>query len=118
MNALTKIIFAAAVLIGIILTASDLQSAEACEETPVSFDLSVIEQWCGGNDRNGSLRFVGAEVYERDGDKITLLDEQGQLWVVSDIHIEDEDFLLLWIQDNDTDDFSDDVVVKVWREAH
>lgn len=92
------------------------QSAMACEEAPVSFDLSVIEQWCG--ERRGSIRFVGAELYRRDGNKLVLLDEQGQYWVVSGIEVEDNDFLLLWIEDNDTDSFEDDTVMKVWREAH
>ena len=93
------------------------QNVMACEEAPVLFDLSVIEQWCGG-ERRGSIRFVGAELYRRDGDKLVLLDEQGQYWVVSDIEVEDNDFLLLWIEDNDTESFEDDTVMKVWREAH
>ena len=111
--------FSIAILAAIILSLMPRadQNVMACEEAPVSFDLRVIEQWCGG-ERRGSIRFVGAELYRRDGDKLVLLDEQGQYWVVSGIEIEDNDFLLLWIEDNDTDSFEDDTVMKVWREAH
>ena len=111
--------FSIAILAAIILSLMPRadQNVMACEEAPVSFDLSVIEQWCGCEHR-GSIRFVGAELYRRDGDKLVLLDEQGQYWVVSDIEVEDNDFLLLWIEDNDTDSFEDDTVMKVWREAH
>lgn len=117
-NSVIKVIFITLPLV-IILAIAALKTPEAmaCEEAPVSFDLSVIEQWCGG-ERRGSIRFVGAELYRRDGDKLVLLDEQGQYWVVSGIEIEDNDFLLLWIEDNDTDSFEDDTVMKVWREAH
>lgn len=117
-NSVIKVIFITLPLV-IILAIAALKTPEAmaCEEAPVSFDLSIIEQWCGG-ERRGSIRFVGAELYRRDGDKLVLLDEQGQYWVVSGIEIEDNDFLLLWIEDNDTDSFEDDTVMKVWREAH
>lgn len=117
-NSVIKVIFITLPLV-IILAIAALKTPEAmaCEETPVSFDLSVIEQWCSG-ERRGSIRFVGAELYRRDGDKLVLLDEQGQYWVVSGIEIEDNDFLLLWIEDNDTDSFEDDTVMKIWREAH
>lgn len=117
-NSVIKVIFITLPLV-IILAIAALKTPEAmaCEEAPVSFDLSVIEQWCGG-ERRGSIRFVGAELYRRDGDKLVLLDEQGQYWVVSGIEVEDNDFLLLWIEDNDTDLFEDDTVMKVWREAY
>lgn len=117
-NSVIKVIFITLPLV-IILAIAALKTPEAmaCEEAPVSFDLSIIEQWCGG-ERRGNIRFVGAELYRRDGDKLVLLDEQGQYWVVSGIEVEDNDFLLLWIEDNDTDSFEDDTVMKVWREAH
>lgn len=117
-NSVIKVIFITLPLV-IILAIAALKTPEAmaCEEAPVSFDLSVIEQW-GSGERRGSIRFVGAELYRRDGDKLVLLDEQGQYWIVSGIEIEDNDFLLLWIEDNDTDSFEDDTVMKVWREAH
>lgn len=97
----------------------DHATAEACEEAPQSYDLTVIDNWCGAGTERGSIRFVGAEVESRNGDTITLLDEQGNLWEVEHMNIDDNDFLLLWINDNDTyDDFSDDVIIKVWREAY
>jgi hypothetical protein len=45
-------------------------------------------------------------------------DEQGQLWGI-DQEVSMEDFLLLWIADNNTpNNTTDDVVIKVWREAY
>lgn len=122
MKNVSKII---ALALGIILSVSffgpfyDHTTAEACEEAPQSYDLSVIENWCGTGTERGSIRFVGAEVESRNGDVITLLDEQGNLWEVEHMNIDNNDFLLLWINDNDTyDNFSDDVIIKVWREAY
>lgn len=110
---------AIALLISAIMFVSHNQTTEACEEAPQSYDLTVIDNWCGAGTERGSIRFVGAEVKSRNGDIITLLDEQGNLWEVEHMNIDDNDFLLLWINDNDTyDDFSDDVIIKVWREAY
>lgn len=113
------------IAIAIILSVSffgpfhDHTTAEACEEAPQSYDLTVIDNWCGAGTERGSIRFVGAEVESRNGDVITLLDEQGNRWEVEHMNIDNNDFLLLWINDNDTyDDFSDDVIIKVWREAY
>lgn len=112
------------VALGIILCASLFAplhgntTADACEEAPQSFDLSVIENWCGSGTERGSIRFVGAEVYAREGNTLTLIDEQGNLWDVEALNIDDNDFLLLWINDNDTDDVEDDTIIKVWREAY
>ena len=119
MKNISKIITMA---IAIILSVSffgfhDHTTAEACEEVPQSYDLSVIENWCGSGTECGSIRFVGAEVYTRDGDTLTLIDEQGNLWGVEALNIDDNDFLLLWINDNDTDTVEDDTIIKVWREA-
>lgn len=112
------------IALGIILCASlfaplhDHATADACEEAPQSYDLSVIENWCGAGMERGSIRFVGAEVYAREGDTLTLIDEQGNLWDVEALNIDDNDFLLLWINDNDTDTVEDDTIIKVWREAY
>jgi hypothetical protein len=78
------------------------------------FDTSVIEQaWCGGFE-DGTIRMVGAWWYA-DG---VVEDEQGQLWGI-DQEVSMEDFLLLWIADNNTpNNTTDDVVIKVWREAY
>lgn len=118
-NSFIKVVFIAIPLVAI-LAISALKTPEAmtCEEAPQSFDLSVIENWCGSGTERGSIRFVGAEVYERKGDTLTLIDEQDNLWDVEALNIDDNDFLLLWINDNDTDTVEDDTIIKVWREAY
>ena len=79
-----------------------------------AFDTTPIEQaWCGGF-TDGTVRMVGAWWYA-DG---VVEDEQGQLWVIEQ-SIDKEDFLLLWIADNNTPDkTTDDIIIKVWREAY
>lgn len=78
-----------------------------------AFDTSILETlWCGGFD-DGTVRMIGAWKYA-DG---VVQDEQGQLWGI-DQQVSEEDFLLLWIADNNTpDNMLDDVIIKVWREA-
>lgn len=78
------------------------------------FDISIIEQaWCGGFE-DGTVRMVGAWWYA-DG---VVEDEQGQLWGIEQ-SITQEDFLLLWIADNNTpNNTTDDLIIKVWREAY
>lgn len=78
------------------------------------FDTSIIEtQWCGGF-TDGTIRMVGAWWYA-DG---VVEDEQGQLWGVEQ-SIEQTDFLLLWIADNNTpNNTTDDIIIKTWREAY
>ena len=78
------------------------------------FDTTPIEQaWCGGF-TDGTVRMVGAWWYA-DG---VVEDEQGQLWGIEQT-IDKEDFLLLWIADNNTPDkVTDDIIIKVWREAY
>ena len=78
------------------------------------FDTSIIEaQWCGGFE-NGTVRMVGAWWYA-DG---VVEDEQGQLWAVEQ-SINTDDWLMLWIADNNTPNNTlDDVVIKVWREVY
>ena len=79
-----------------------------------AFDTSIIEQeWCGGF-TDGTVRMVGAWWYA-DG---VVEDEQGQLWGIEQ-NIDKEDFLLLWVADNNTPDkTTDDIIIKVWREAY
>ena len=79
-----------------------------------AFDTTSIEQaWCGGF-TDGTVRMVGAWWYA-DG---VVEDEQGQLWG-NEQSIDKEDFLLLWIADNNTPDkTTDDIIIKVWREAY
>lgn len=78
------------------------------------FDTTPIEQaWCGGF-TDGVVRMVGAWWYA-DG---VVEDEQGQLWGIEQT-IDKGDFLLLWIADNNTPDkATDDIIIKVWREAY
>lgn len=85
---------------------------EVIKDTP--FDTSIIEsQWCGGFE-DGTIRMVGAWWYA-DG---VVEDEQGQLWGIEQA-IDKEDFLLLWIADNHTpNNTTDDLIIKVWREAY
>ena len=78
------------------------------------FDTSVIENnWCG-DFCDGTIRMVGAWWYA-DG---VVEDEQGQLWAVEQ-SINTDDFLMLWIADNNTpNNTTDDLIIKVWREAY
>ena len=78
------------------------------------FDTSIIEQeWCGGF-TDGTIRMVGAWWYA-DG---VVEDEQGQLWGIEQ-NIDQTDFLLLWIADNNTpNNTTDDIIIKTWREAY
>ena len=100
------------------------QASEPVEQEPIikyvevqkeqMFDTSIIEtQWCGGFE-DGTVRMVGAWWYA-DG---VVEDEQGQLWGIEQ-SIEQTDFLLLWIADNNTpNNTTDDLIIKVWREAY
>ena len=78
------------------------------------FDTTPIEKaWCGDFE-DGTVRMVGAWWYA-DG---VVEDEQGQLWSIEQ-SIDKEDTLLLWIADNNTPDkTTDDIIIKVWREAY
>lgn len=100
------------------------QASKPVEQEPVvkyvevqkeqMFDTSIIEaQWCGGFE-DGTVRMVGAWWYA-DG---VVEDEQGQLWGIEQ-SINTDDFLMLWIADNHTpNNTTDDIVIKVWREAY
>jgi hypothetical protein len=85
------------------------------EEKPAVFDTSIIEAlWCNGDEDEGTIRMVGAWWYA-DG---LVEDELGDVWSIEQ-EIDVCDFLLLWIADNGTvDDPTDDIIIKVWREAY
>ena len=85
------------------------------EEKPAVFDTSIIEAlWCNGDEDEGTIRMVGAWWYD-DG---LVEDELGDVWSIEQ-EIDVCDFLLLWIADNGTvDDPTDDIIIKVWREAY
>jgi hypothetical protein len=87
------------------------------EEKESSFDTTYLEDWCGDN--IGTVRMVGAwvDAIDEDSNIITLCDETGNLWEVSDVPITEMDYLLLWIDDNGTtDNVHDDDIVKLWVE--
>ena len=122
----TLILAIVCVILGACLVgrACPAQAAEPVEQEPVvkyvevikeeMFDTSIIEaQWCGSFE-DGTVRMVGAWWYA-DG---VVEDEQGQLWAVEQ-SINHDDWLMLWIADNNTPNNTvDDVVIKVWREAY
>ena len=90
------------------------RTRECIKSTQVeqTFDTQALETWCKGEDM-GTVRMVGAWLYEVHDGYVTLEDEQGNLWDVDTIVAEDT-FLLLWIADNNTADITDDMIVKVW----
>ena len=47
-----------------------------------------------------------------------VIDENGELWTLTN-DIKTEDFLLLWIADNNTvENVQDDIVLKIWVEKY
>lgn len=90
----------------------------ATEQANKKFDTSTLDNWCAG-DEEGIIRMVAAVPYAREDNTLTLKDEQGELWLVEDMDISDDEYVLLWIADNNTkDDTMDDVVLKVYTEVY
>lgn len=88
------------------------------EKINQKFDTSALDNWCTGEDE-GLIRMVAAYPYAREDGMLTLEDELGELWLVEDMDIDDNDYVLLWIADNGTsNDATDDVVLKVYTEVH
>ena len=75
------------------------------------FDTTAINDWCG-DCSDGNVRMVGAVA---SGD--ILEDDAGNLWAV-DLPLMENEFYLVWLADNFTEDLTDDIVIKVWMEAH
>ena len=75
------------------------------------FDTTAINDWCG-DCADGNVRMVGAVA---SGD--VLEDDSGNLWAV-DLPLVENEFYLVWLADNFTEDLTDDIVIKVWMEAH
>lgn len=96
-----------------------IQEIREAQTADSKFDTSWIEHnWDAGEDK-GTIRMISATVYAREGNLLTLEDEVGELWCVEDVTVADNDCILLWIADNHTeDDVTDDVVIKVYTEAH
>ena len=97
----------------------DIQEIKEAQSRSSEFDTSWIEKNWGAGEDEGTIRMISATVYAREGNLLTLEDEAGELWCVEDVTVEDNDCILLWIVDNHTeDDVTDDVVIKVYTEAH
>ena len=97
----------------------DIQEIKEAQSKSSGFDTSWIEDNWGAGEDEGIIRMIGATVYAREGNLLTLEDETGELWCVEDVIVEDNDCILLWIVDNHTeDDVTDDVVIKIYTEAH
>lgn len=88
------------------------------EQTNKKFDTSALDSWCAGGEE-GIIRMVTAVPYAREDGTLTLEDEQGELWLVEDMNISDDEYVLMWIADNNTkDNTTDDTVIKVFVEVH
>ena len=84
-----------------------------------NFDTSILESW-DGDFSDGKIRMIGAWLYGQDnnGDPI-VVDEKGELWTVPGYEVASDDFLLLWIADNNTvEDMNDDIIMKIWTEKY
>ena len=84
-----------------------------------NFDVSVLESW-SGDFSDGKIRMIGAWLYGQDtnGEPI-VVDEKGELWTLFGYEVDSEDFLLLWIADNNSaENVHDDLVLKVWTEKY
>ena len=96
-----------------------IQEIREAQTADSKFDTSWIENNWGADEDEGTIRMISATVYTREGNLLTLEDEAGELWCVEDVTVADNDCILLWIADNHTeDDVTDDVVIKVYTEAH
>lgn len=105
-------------------TANKQETKETEIEEPAAtevYDTTYLEQWCG--EPNGTVRMAGGWMfnYEPSSGIYTVEDENGNLWCVTyeENAMNEDDFLLLWIDNNGTPDYlTDDHVIKVWKEAH
>ena len=96
-----------------------IQEIREAQTADSKFDTSWIENNWGAGEDEGTIRMISATVYAREGNLLTLKDEAGELWWVEDVTVADNDCILLWIADNHTkDNVTDDVVIKVYTEAH
>ena len=96
-----------------------IQEIREAQTADSKFDTSCIENNWGADEDKGTIRMISATVYAREDNLLTLEDEAGELWCVEDVTVADNDCILLWIADNHTeDDVTDDVVIKVYTEAH
>ncbi len=81
-------------------------------------DTSTIECRDGGFS-SGNIRMVGAWVKGYEGNTVLIEDETGNIWMMDDYYIDNNEFLLLWLADNHTpENVEDDLIIKVWTELH
>ena len=100
---------------GYTLTSNPVNNKPIAEQ---HIDTSVIECWDGGFS-DGNIRMVGAWVKGYKGNTVLIEDETGNTWMMDDYYIDKDEFLLLWLADNHTPDkTTDDIIIKVWREAY
>lgn len=98
--------------------AEDQVNKYETRDAKIPFDLEAIQEW--ESDPNlGKIRMVRASVASINGESATLEDKAGDQWVVNGLDLTTDDNVLLWIADNTTKDKTeDDVVTKVFVEAH
>lgn len=65
----------------------------------------------------GTVYTVEAVVVATDNTLHTVRDTEGTLWLIDNDTLTKGDTLLLYIADNKTDTQTDDVIVRVWRDA-
>ena len=111
--------YLAGMLSAVILVVAIVQPTPVAEaKTPSHIDTSAIEMW-DGDFSNGNIRMVGAWVKGYDGNTVLIEDETGNIWMMDDYYIDDDEFLLVWLADNHTpDNVEDDLIIKVWTELH
>ena len=65
--------------------AQEIKEAQTKES---KFDTSWIENNWGAGEDEGTIRMIGATVYAREGNLLTLEDETGELWCVEDVTVD------------------------------
>ena len=119
LGAVALLIGAVALMVHVVPITAQAGLMEQPSETEVKFDTSALQTWCHGDDI-GTIRMVEAcPVKHSAGGYWTVEDGYGELWMLEGIGLHHDDFLMLWIADSNTpDNVMDDVIVKVWVEAH
>jgi hypothetical protein len=102
----------AAVTVWVAISWFDVTSQNA-KPHPTYLPYNFFQTWCG--EPEGNIRAVSASLTS-DGE---LKDETGELWSYTFENTPDDNsFLLLWIDDNGTEDnVQDDIIIKVWEEV-
>lgn len=80
------------------------------------FDTNYLNDWCCGC-QTSTTYMVGAEFHHYTENGTCLVDQTGTLWEVN-IHCNELDYFLLWLDDNNTPEREDDIVAKLWAEVH